>query len=313
MSDTNERFQKALRRKHESKNVEFKEGFREGTPAWCEIVKDIVAISNTGGGIILFGLKDNGTPSGEDTSAVAQLDPATITDKVYRYTQHQYSDFEILEDVKEGQAVVGLVLGGSPIPLVFEEPGTYPIEEGRKQGYQKTVFSKGTVYFRHGAKSEPGTTEDLRGALDRRLKSIREEWLSGVKKVISAPSGSQVALLPREVIVHSANPEAGTIRLPHDSRAPGYRVIGIDVSYPYRQKEVIEELNRRRSGLRVNTFAILCARRTHATDDDPRYYHKGRFTSPQYSEAFLDWLEDRLDADPDFFEKCQTEYRRSKR
>ena len=311
MSDANDRFQKALRRKYESKNVEFKEGFRKSTTEWCEIVKDIVAMSNTGGGVILFGLNNNGTPSGEDTSAVAQLDPATITDKVYRYTRHQYSDFQILDDVKEGQAIVGLVLGGSPIPLVFEEPGTYPIEKGGKKGHQAAAFSKGTVYFRHGAKSEPGTTEDLRGALDRRLKFIREEWLSGVKKVVSAPSGSQVSVLPREV-VHSANPEAIPIRLTDDPKAPGYQVIGIDASYPYRQKEVIEELNRRRSGLGANAFDILCARRVYATEDDPRYCHKGRFTSPQYSEAFLDWLGERLDADADFFDKCRAEFRRSK-
>ena len=41
--------------------------------------------------------------------------------------------------------------------------------------------------------------------------------------------------------------------------------------------------------------------------------HKGRFTSPQYSEAFLDWLGERLDADADFFDKCRAEFRRSKR
>ena len=41
------------------------------------------------------------------------------------------------------------------VPLVFTRVGTSEIAHGR----QKTVFSVGTVYFRHGAKSEPGTSE----------------------------------------------------------------------------------------------------------------------------------------------------------
>ena len=45
---------------------------------------------------------------------------------------------------------------------------------------QKTAFSAGTVYFRHGAKSEPGTSEDLRASLERELDRIRSSWLDGI-------------------------------------------------------------------------------------------------------------------------------------
>ena len=141
MTDASKRFQKALTRKRESKNVEFKGSFQGSTGEWCEIVKDIVAISNTGGGIIVFGLKNNGTPSGEDTQVVAQIDPATITDKVSRYTGIQYSDFQIFEDVKDGQRVFALALEGSPIPMVFEKPGTYPVDkEGKGAAPEDSVL-----------------------------------------------------------------------------------------------------------------------------------------------------------------------------
>lgn len=291
MSDATERFQEALSRNGESESVEFKEKFREGTREWCEIVKDIVAISNTGGGVILFGIENDGTPSGEDTSAVAQLDAATITDKVYRYTRLQYSGFKIHVGEKYGQSVVGLVIDGSPIPMVFEKPGTYPVERKGKKESQKTAFAQGTVYFRHGAKSEPGTTEDLRTSLERRLDSVREEWLAAIRKVVAAPAGSQVVVIPSEV-VRSGKLEAFPIRLSDDPQAPEYRLGDVDKSYPYRQTEVIVELNRRRPGLAVNSYDILSARRVHETDGDLRYCHKGRYApSQQYSEAFVDWLE----------------------
>ena len=312
MTDASKRFQKALTRKRESKNVEFKGSFQGSTGEWCEIVKDIVAISNTGGGIIVFGLKNNGTPSGEDTQVVAQIDPATITDKVSRYTGIQYSDFQIFEDVKDGQRVFALALEGSPIPMVFEKPGTYPVDKEGKGPHQKTAFSRGTVYFRHGAKSEPGTIEDLRAALERRLESIRDEWLSGVKKVVSAPSGSHVEVKPSEA-VHPGRPDTFQIRISDDPLTPVYRVADIDKSHPYRQKEVIAELMRRRPELHFNAHDILCVRRVHDTDNQPIYCHKGGFaSSPQYSEAFIAWLEERLDVDGSVFQKCRTEYRQKK-
>jgi hypothetical protein len=71
---------------------------------------------------------------------------------------------------------------------VFEKPGTYATGPSK----QKTSFAKGTVYFRHGAKSEPGNTEDIRKALERRLEIVRRSWMKGVRKVVQAPTGSRI-------------------------------------------------------------------------------------------------------------------------
>ena len=79
--------EKALKAKRESKHIEFKEYFNPSSGQdWCEIVKDIVAIANSGGGVIVFGVQNNGTPSVCDISQVTALDTATITDKIFRYT-----------------------------------------------------------------------------------------------------------------------------------------------------------------------------------------------------------------------------------
>jgi predicted HTH transcriptional regulator len=70
---------KALTAKRESKHVEFKQSFDPISPGeWCELIKDIAAIANSGGGIVVFGLDNLGVPTGGSLDAVAKLDPAEI-------------------------------------------------------------------------------------------------------------------------------------------------------------------------------------------------------------------------------------------
>ena len=48
----------------ESKFIEFKEAFDVSSARdWCELTKDIVALANTGGGVILIGLDNRGNPN----------------------------------------------------------------------------------------------------------------------------------------------------------------------------------------------------------------------------------------------------------
>src|SRR6266478_4478586 len=82
--------------KRESRHVEFKESFDVSNAAdWCEIIKDIVSIANSGGGELFIGLKNSGHPSGSDVASVVALDPAQVTDKIAKYTGEQFADFEI--------------------------------------------------------------------------------------------------------------------------------------------------------------------------------------------------------------------------
>jgi predicted HTH transcriptional regulator len=130
----------ALNAEGETGEVEFKETFdTSSTGAWCEIIKDIVAIANSGGGVIVFGLDDDGNPSGEDIQDVSDLDPAKISDKITKYTDVQFSEFRLYERKVEGEDVVALRIERSNIPMVFTSPGNYPVGDGR----QKTTFSSG--------------------------------------------------------------------------------------------------------------------------------------------------------------------------
>lgn len=60
-----DRLTAALSAKRESKTVDFKSSFDpESNGDWCELIKDFVAIANSGGGVILIGVADDGTASG---------------------------------------------------------------------------------------------------------------------------------------------------------------------------------------------------------------------------------------------------------
>ncbi|WP_242164963.1 ATP-binding protein [Lysobacter sp. M15] len=300
---------RALLAKRESKHIEFKRSFDPSVAgAWCELVKDIVALSNSGGGAILIGVENNGIPSGEDVSQVLELDQAVVADKVFKYTSHHLHGIEIHEAEKDGETVAAIEISAVDLPVVFESVGTYEVDKK-----QKTAFARGTVYFRHGAKSEPGTTADLRAALERRLKAIRAEWLRGVKKVVTSPAGSVVSALTGDVL-ESKSANASPIRFVDDPNAPGYRLIDHDVTYPYRQTELLRVVNAMLPDLvTINSRDLLAVRRTLSIDGNALYCHTPKFGTTQYSDSFAEWLVEQHKANSNFFENSRSEFNKKLR
>lgn len=295
--------------KRESKTVDFKRSFDpESAGDWCEVVKDIAAMANSGGGTLLIGVENDGSCTTGDAGVakVLALDPAHITDKMNKYTGVQFDGFAIHEAQRAGTRIAALNVSSSESLLAFERPGTYQLPDGK----QKAAFGVGTVYVRHGAKSEPATTEDLRRIVERRIQTVRKEWMAGVRKVVNAPSGSVVTVLPTEVR-SSDSEQATAIRITKDPGAPEYRLVDPDITHPWRQTELIAEVNKSLpNGKRINQFDILTIRHLYAIDSDPTFFHKSRFGASQYSPVFCIWLVEQFERDPSFYEKCRAEYRR---
>lgn len=119
---------KALKAKRESKRIEFKRGFDVSSPAeWCELIKDIGAIANSGGGIIVFGLDSSGAPTGESVKQISAEDPADIANKLAEYIGTSTLEFESVELKKQRHHLHALVISRAAIPHVFQKPGTYDI------------------------------------------------------------------------------------------------------------------------------------------------------------------------------------------
>lgn len=133
---------RALAAKRESKSVEFKEKFDTSLlQDWCEVIKDIVAIANSGGGLILVGVDDRGCSLNSSNASLLSLDPATMADKIFSYTSTSFSDVQVIELSKDTNSIAGIRVGPSEMPLVFTRQGAYESAKGKPT----TAFSKGTV------------------------------------------------------------------------------------------------------------------------------------------------------------------------
>lgn len=296
---------KALTAKRESRLIEFKSAFDPASARdWCEIVKDIVALANTAGGAIVFGVDNAGVPCGFDPEPLLGIDQAEICDKVFRYTGTHFSDLELMRAKKSGSVLAVLLVSQVDIPLVFTSPGTYAEPGGR----QKSAFPRGTVFFRHGAKSEPAHRDDLRLVVERNLEKVRRSWLDGISKVTRAPRGSVVHVLPPQVRP-SMSPDATPIRLVDDPSAPACYRLSPDETHPYRQKEVISLVNQKLpEGSKINQFHIRVIRAVHGVDGNQLFAYRPKYSSQQYSQAFVDWLVERFREDPEFFSKAKQAY-----
>lgn len=287
----------------ESKRVDFKERLDlSRAEDWCEIIKDIAAMANSGGGSILVGVKDDGAPSGWDPLSILGADPAHFVDKIAKYTGEQFSEFEIVATRRDHRQIAEIRIAAAETPLVFVQPGTYEVVEGK----QKTAFGRGTVYFRHGAKSEPANPRDLRDFLAREIDRARRSWLGNIRKVVQAPTGSIVNVVRPGVPV-GADMHTAAVRLVDDPEAPVFGRLNPDETHPHRQKEVAKKVSERLAEKRVITpFEIQCVRKAHKIDESkPQYFHRSKFTSPQYSDAFVDWIVREFDKDSDFFDKAR--------
>lgn len=292
------RVTKCLTAKRESKGVEFKAQFDPTDPRQSlEVLKDIVAISNSGGGALAVGINNAGQATGDDVRPTLDFDPAKYCDLIRKYTNQNYADFEIVEGVKDGQAVAIFLIDPPDYPLVFEKPGTYPIEGTSRQ---QTAFAQGTLFFRHGAKTESATSDDLRKFMQSRFKEIQDQLVKGMRRVSEAPRGSELTVVPSGVVDLSG---VGAIPLRITTNPDDSRAIPVDRHRicPYRQKEVIKMLKERLpSEIVPSTNDFQAIVKTHDVALNEAFAWKPLFSSRQYSDALVDWVIERITADQDF-------------
>lgn len=292
--------EKGLTQKRESKYVEFKSQFDGGTKAWCDLVKEVIALANTQGGVVVYGLESGGTPSGRPIQDILDADPEVVVDKLARYTDVQFDAVSIYEREKEGQPVAALVVGSARVPIPFTQEG------GHRQG---SSFKANQIYFRHGAKSEPATRDDLRNAMERELERVREAWMENVRKVVRAPPGSSVGIQPPkgdEKIL-----TGGPVRVTDDPEAKPTQVADPDATHPYRFTEVVAEVDSRLpDDVSFNRHDLIAIRQVHDLMDDESFVHQFQHATPQYSEKTIDWIVEQHQADEDFFDEARERYSR---
>lgn len=286
----------------ETSQWDFKQSFDPTSdPEWIELLKDILALSNSGGGLILFEVLDNGFPVGCDADALLAVDPAIVTDKAFKYSGVHLDTFRLVRCKKDTVDLCALLAGSAEYPIAFQRVGTYSVGDGK----QKTAFSQGTVYFRHGAKSEPAVTEDFRIFFERKTERLREGWLRNMKAVLDSPPESVFAVLPSVVRLSNA-PDAQPIRITSEQAAQLLQAPMEDHTHPLRQKEALCEINRRLDPqMQLNSHDLLCIRRARNIQRDLKYCYNMNWNSPRYSLAFVEWVVSEVKDDATFVQQCR--------
>jgi len=291
--------------RRESKHVDFKQSLDiDSTGDWCEVIKDIAAMANSGGGALVIGVRNDGKASDADCTPLLSLDSAKVIDKIAAYTGEQFADFDIRPGRRDGRPVAVIEVQGVFPPLVFVRAGNYDVTvpDGQRKT-AKIAFNVGTVYFRHGAKSEPANSHDLKQAFERALAAEREVLMANVRKVVQMPAKSKLQIVPGE-LARGGDQKVVAVRLTDDPGAPMVRALDLDGTYPFRQKEVLIELNKRLDG-KVNAFDLQCVRTVYRLDDQPAYCCKPKYGTRQYTDALVNWLLDQHRKDIGFFGKVR--------
>jgi hypothetical protein len=298
VADTTRFLSRAAEANRSSKRVELKRRFDPGASGdWLELIRDVAAMANSGGGVVVVEEK-------------GELEEELIHEQLERYAEPEFEAFRLEHVSRGGGPATAIVVEGAAFtPIVFTRHGRYKAPDGG----DRTAFVKGGLYFRHGAKSEPATGEDVRDFIKRQLDATRKQWLSNIRQVMHAPDGAEVAVI--ETAERDEEGRPTLIRLTTDPHAPLYGQVDPDRSHPYRQKEVIREVNSRLDGRSVNAFDVLSVRRVHSITEEsrPEFVHVPKFGSPQYSDAFVDWLIAEDDRDPEFFAKAKAVYLATRR
>lgn len=284
--------------KQETSNLEFKGEFDGSTSAFLEVLKDIIAIANSGGGHILFGFDSNGEPTNKDVSAAANIDPAVLNDKIKKYTSVNLASITIHKIAHEQSGVCVYEIGAPDYPIVFSSSGTYQVSQDK----QNSAFQRGVIYFRHGAKSEPADNEDIRKFVNRKIESIKNFWLSGIRQVVEAPENSVINILKEDAVV-----DAPSIFISDDANAPHVQIKNIDDTHPLKGKQICDFLNNKfPNRTPIKNQSILYANQFLNVNGDYNFVYRQQSSVIKYTNRYLGLLMKNYAGNPSFFEEAKS-------
>jgi hypothetical protein len=271
---------------------------------WCELVRDVVAAANSGGGTILVHGRPHPWNPASESHAVKSLDKDALILRIHEFTGSSFTNVVAHPVDRPDVHAVRIAVGPALLPIGFVKSGSY-LEPG-EPAKQVDVFHAGSFYFRHGDRSEPASEADLRVFVERLLRRVRRKWLRGIRRVIGAPTDelllpgtSRADRLPTTTA--RLRSDLQPVRIVNDPNAPVLQPQDVDHLYPYRLRGVVDELNRRAGHRALTTYDIQAVRRQHRLDDRPDFVFHLLGTGRRYSPAMIDWLWNQWEHDPEFF------------
>jgi hypothetical protein len=260
---------------------------------WCELVRDIVAIANSGGGTVKLKTRD-ATPSmaRQGGSIPGRM---TIIEKLEYYTGQSFDTLNVATiDGEESAALIHVAPAAAPIG--FTQAGLVVDADPTKAA--SILFPAGSFYFWHGGSSRPGTTDDIREFFHRELRHVARQWVRRMHSMLDETLQPGKAHCAAENGLTNPQP----VRIVTDPAAPALQPQDVDRLYPLRQKDLVRTLNRQFGQRLVNSYDIQAVRRQHRLDDRPDFVFYLPGAGRRYSHAAAEWFASEYQRDDQFFQ-----------
>jgi len=95
------------------------------------------------------------------------------------------------------------------------------------------------------------------------------------------------------------------VRIVTDPQAPALQPQDVDRLYPWRQKDLLRELNGRLGRRFLNSYDIQAVRRQHRLDEHPDFVFNLPGAGRRYSPAAAEWMLEQHARDPEFFHQAR--------
>ena len=213
--------------------VDFKETFDGTDREWLEITKDVMALANTHGGYLVFGVRD-----GTFTRVGVSLDTRALltnTNNVLQKLNRVVEPALIRLRAKAFESA-GVTFVAWHVPESIDKThfisrdGQFTHPKGRPQ----IVLREGTFWVRRSAGNHLGDSSDLEDIFTRRNQRFREALLSKLARVVNAPTESEVFV----VQPGSTNPEGQQFTIADSSDALVVKGLSFTVPPSTDQQEV---------------------------------------------------------------------------
>jgi hypothetical protein len=259
--------------------------------AWCELIRDVVAVANSGGGRLAVPMKK----TADETTV---LNPAALEDRLFYFAGATRSDLPIEVESSANRASATIVIPAAAVPILFSRSGTI---SDTSSGAKHEVYPAGSLYFRHGDVSEPGTLDDMRAFFRRVMRRAAGQWLSRIRRVLR-----DAASFPeKQVGAPGVSGPPQPVRIVTDPAAPALQPQDVDRLYPLRQKDLVRQLNREFGRRLVNSYDVQAVRRQHHLDERPDFVFHLPGAGRRYSRAAAEWIVGAYRRDPEFFQQAR--------
>lgn len=195
---TEDDIRRLLLQKTETKNLDYKGDCNWATASndeKCELVKDILAMSNTqDGGQIVFGVADRTFDFvGMDAQSFASFDPTRVNDFVRRFSDPPFACTVYRFTIDGRRTVVIEVPEFSEVPIICKA------DANSANSPRNTILRKGGLYVRTDKPSSElvSSAEEMRDIVGRASRKKRDELLRTIRDLIEGnpvpPKGARQA------------------------------------------------------------------------------------------------------------------------